>query len=59
MSDKKDFQNKKGSPHGLPLYAVNAVRCGRRLTGRLAAVFFRLPVAVFVGTDPAQKAGGL
>ena len=43
----------------LPLSAVNAVRCGRRLTGRLPAAFFRLPVTVFVGTDPAQKAGGL
>ena len=28
-------------------------------TVRLPAVFFRLPVTVFVGTDPAQKAGGL
>lgn len=36
---------------------VPSTRCAA--DGRLAAVFFRLPVAVFVGTDPAQKAGGL
>ena len=36
---------------------VPSTRCA--VAGRLPAVFFRLPVAVFVGTNPAQKAGGL
>lgn len=41
------------------IYLTDTISLSYPAAGRLPAAFFRLPVAVFVGTDPAQKAGGL